>query len=48
MVMLCLTLLNPFPPQLRAKMSIMSPQQMIDMSDYIVVGKIEKEFITKN
>ncbi len=28
-------------------MSIFSPQQMIDMSDYVVVGKIEKEFISK-
>lgn len=47
LVMFCLAFLNPFLPQLMAKMSIFSPQQMIDMSDYVVVGKIEKELISK-
>jgi hypothetical protein len=46
MVMFCLTLLNPFLQQLRAKMSIFSPQEIISMSDYIVVGNIKKDLIT--
>ncbi|CAN7612541.1 hypothetical protein [Paenibacillus sp. LjRoot56] len=46
-VLVCLTLLNPFPPQLRAKMSVFSPQDMIGISDYIVVGEIKKDIPTK-
>jgi hypothetical protein len=45
-VLVCLTLLNPFLPQLRAKMSVFSPQDMIGMSDYIVVGQIKKDVTT--
>ena len=46
-VLVCLTLLNQFLPQLRAKMSVFSPQDMIGMSDYIVVGEIKKDVTTK-
>ncbi|OAS21395.1 hypothetical protein [Paenibacillus oryzisoli] len=47
MGLVCLTLLNPFLPQLRAKMSVFSPQDMIRISDYIVVGEIKKDVTTK-
>jgi hypothetical protein len=46
-VLVCLTLLNPFLPLLRAKMSVFSPQDMIGISDYIVVGEIKKDGTTK-
>ncbi|CAN7493494.1 hypothetical protein LJR153_003430 [Paenibacillus sp. LjRoot153] len=46
-VLVCLTLLNPFPPQLRAKMSVFSPQDMIRISDYIEVGEIKKDVTSK-
>ncbi|MCY9668447.1 hypothetical protein M5X11_26570 [Paenibacillus alginolyticus] len=46
-VLVCLTLLNPFLPLLRAKMSVFSPQDMIGISDYIVVGEIKKGVTTK-
>lgn len=42
-----LALLNPSLPQLKAKMSVFSPEHMIEISDYIVVGKIEKFTSTK-
>jgi hypothetical protein len=48
MLMYCLTLLNPFHPQLRAKMFVISPQEMIDKSAYIVVGRIKNEVTLKN
>jgi hypothetical protein len=41
-IIFCLILLNPLLPKSNAKMSIFSPQQMIDMSDFIVVGEIKK------
>ena len=47
MLMFCLTLLNPFLPQLRAKMSVKSPERMLKTSDYIVVGTIKKNVTTK-
>jgi hypothetical protein len=42
MMMICLTLLNPLLPKLNAKMSVISPKEMIRISDYIVVGIIKK------
>lgn len=47
MVLVCLTLINPYLPPLRAKMSVISPQDMIKISDYIIVGEIEKDITTK-
>lgn len=47
MLMFCLALLNPFLPQLRAKMSVISPERMLNTSDYIVVGEIKKNVTTK-
>ncbi|WP_164826820.1 hypothetical protein, partial [Paenibacillus alginolyticus] len=40
---ICLTLLNPLLPQLNAKMSVISPQEMILKSDHIIVGIIKKQ-----
>jgi hypothetical protein len=45
-VLVGLTLLNPFLSQFRAKMSVFSPQDMIGISDYIVVGEIKKDVTT--
>jgi hypothetical protein len=47
MLIFCLTLLNPFLPLLSARMSVFSPQDMLNMSDYIVVGEIKKDVTTK-
>lgn len=47
MLMFCLSLLNPFLPQVRAKMSVISPERILGMSDYIVVGTIKKDITTK-
>ncbi|MBP1967170.1 hypothetical protein [Paenibacillus aceris] len=49
MMLICLTLCNPLIPQLNAKMPVISPQEMIDSSDHIVVGVIKKrDYIEKH
>lgn len=49
MMLICLTFCNPLLPQLNAKMSVISPQEMINSSDHIVVGVIKKwDYIEKH
>lgn len=46
-IAICLTFLNPLLPQLNAKMSVISPEDMIGKSDYIVVGIIKNRDYTE-
>jgi hypothetical protein len=49
MMLICLTICNPLLPELNAKMSVISPREMIDSSDHIVVGVIKKrDYIDKH
>ncbi|MDQ0888568.1 hypothetical protein QFZ81_003656 [Paenibacillus sp. V4I9] len=47
-IVICLTFLNPLLPQLNAKMSVISPEDMIGKSDHIVVGIIKNWDYTEN